>query len=48
MRDRTDRDVLKLLREETTLLVLMVRVHNQEWQEAWEEKNKLFWEEATE
>jgi len=30
-----DRALLKLLREETTLLVLMVRVANQERQEAW-------------
>ena len=31
-----DRQLLKLLRDETTLLVLMVRVRNQERQEAWE------------
>lgn len=30
------RETLKLLREETTLLVLMVRVANQEKREAWE------------
>ena len=33
------RDVLKLLREETTLLVLMVRVAVQEKREAWEEEH---------
>lgn len=32
----TDRALLKLLREETTLLVLMVRVANQERREEWE------------
>ena len=31
-----DRALLKLLREETTLLVLMVRVANQERREGWE------------
>lgn len=31
-----DRALLKLLREETTLLVLMVRVANQERREEWE------------
>ena len=30
------KDMLRLLREETTLLVLMVRVANQERREAWE------------
>jgi hypothetical protein len=33
-----DKDLLKLLRDETKLLVLMVRVRNQERQEEWEEK----------
>jgi hypothetical protein len=33
-----DRALLKLLREETTLLVLMVRVANQERKEEWEAK----------
>jgi hypothetical protein len=31
-----DKTLLKLMREETTLLVLMVRVRNQERREAWE------------
>jgi hypothetical protein len=31
-----DRALLKLMRDETTLLVLMVRVANQERREAWE------------
>ena len=33
-----DRDLLKLMREETTLVVLMVRVANQERQEQWKAK----------
>ena len=33
-----DRELLKLLRDETTLLVLMVRVRNQERKEEWEAK----------
>jgi hypothetical protein len=33
------RVMLKLLREETTLLVLMVRVANQERREAWESEH---------
>jgi hypothetical protein len=37
LRDRTDREVLKMLREETTLLVLMVRVRNEKRKEKWEE-----------
>ena len=35
-----DRQTLKLLREETTLLVLMVRVANQERREEWENRKK--------
>lgn len=35
-----DRQTLKLLREETTLLVLMVRVANQERREEWENRTK--------
>lgn len=35
-----DRALLKLLREETTLLVLMVRVANQERQEVWKKKQE--------
>jgi hypothetical protein len=31
-----DREILKLLRDETVLIVLMVRVDNQERREAWE------------
>jgi hypothetical protein len=34
-----DRQLLKLLRDETTLLVLMVRVANQERREAWAAEN---------
>jgi hypothetical protein len=37
LRDCTDREVLKMLREETTLLVLMVRVRNEKRKEKWEE-----------
>ena len=33
-----DRELLKLMREETTLLVLMVRVRTQERREAWKER----------
>lgn len=33
-----DRELLKLLRDETALLVLMVRLRNQERKEAWEAK----------
>lgn len=40
MRDQTDREVLKMLREETTLLVLMVRVRNEDRKEKWEKKLK--------
>jgi len=32
--------MLKMLREETTLLVLMVRVDNEERKSAWNEKQK--------
>lgn len=35
----SDRHFLKLLREETTLLVLMVRVANQDRQEEWERQH---------
>lgn len=35
-----DREMLKLMREQTTLLVLMVRVQNQEIREEWKEKMK--------
>lgn len=38
--DANDRAVLKMLREETTLLVLMVRVDNQESRAKWEEENQ--------
>jgi len=31
-----DREILKILRDETTLLVLMVRVDNQEKRDEWE------------
>jgi hypothetical protein len=34
-----DRLLLRLLREETTLLILMVRVANQERRAEWEELN---------
>lgn len=33
-----DRELLKLMRDETTLLVLMVRVRNEERREEWEAK----------
>lgn len=33
-----DRELLKLLRDETTVLVLMVRLRNQERKEAYEER----------
>lgn len=36
----SDRALLKLYRDETTLLVLMVRVRNQERREAWEAKQE--------
>ena len=39
------RTMLKLLREETTLLVLMVRVANQERREAWEREHPELMEE---
>jgi hypothetical protein len=32
-----DRELLKLMRDETTLVVLMVRIANQERQEEWRE-----------
>lgn len=35
-----DKALLKLYRDETTLIVLMVRVRNQERREAWETKQK--------
>lgn len=35
-----DRPLLKLYRDETTLIVLMVRVRNQKRREAWEEKQR--------
>jgi len=35
-----DRKTLKLLREETTLLVLMVRIENQERQAEWERRKQ--------
>jgi hypothetical protein len=31
-----DREILKILRDETTLIVLMVRVNNQEKRDEWE------------
>jgi len=36
LREGDDRTMLKLMREETTLLVLMVRLRNQERREQWE------------
>lgn len=36
LREGNDRTMLKLMREETTLLVLMVRLRNQERRERWE------------
>jgi len=36
LREGSDRAMLKLMREETTLLVLMVRLWNQERREEWE------------
>ena len=33
-----DKTLLKLMREETTLLVLMVRIRNQQRKEVWEKK----------
>lgn len=36
LREGSDRTLLKLMREETTLLVLMVRLWNQERRERWE------------
>jgi hypothetical protein len=41
-----DRAILKLLREETTLIVLMVRVANQERREEWDEEWKLLHQET--
>lgn len=38
LRSGQDRELLKLMREETTLLVLMVRIRQQEVREAWEER----------
>jgi hypothetical protein len=38
LRTANDREMLKLMREQTTLLVLMVRVDNQERREEWEAK----------
>ena len=35
-----DRAILKLLRDETVLVVLMVRVANQEERDEWEEKHE--------
>lgn len=35
-----DKSLLELFRDETTLIVLMVRVRNQERREAWEERQK--------
>lgn len=43
-----DRALLKLLRDETTLLVLMVRVANQKRREQWEAENPDEWEETDE
>lgn len=40
LRTADDRVMLKLLREETTLLVLMVRVDNEEKRAEWEAKQK--------
>lgn len=38
LREGNDKALLKLMREETTLLVLMVRLWNQERREEWEAK----------
>ena len=35
-----DREILKLMREETALLVLMVRVQNDERRKQWEEEDR--------
>jgi hypothetical protein len=35
-----DRDLLKVMRDETTLVVLMVRVENQERRREWEAKEE--------
>ena len=40
LQTKHDREMLKLMREQTTLLVLMVRVQNQEIREEWREKMK--------
>ncbi len=40
MRTVDDRDVLKLLREQTTYLVLLVRIDNQASREEWLESHK--------
>jgi hypothetical protein len=42
-----DQKLLKLMRDETTLLVLMVRVANQERREAWEAERPDEWREET-
>lgn len=36
-----DKAILKLMRDETTLLVLMIRVRNQERREVWEAKRAM-------
>ena len=40
LKSADDRAMLKMLREETTLLVLMVRVDNEEKRNEWAEKHK--------
>lgn len=40
LRDANDRSMLKMFREETTLLVLMVRVDNEEKRAEWIESQK--------
>jgi len=48
LREGADRTMLKLMREETTLLVLMVRLRNQERREQWETEQAEREQEATE
>jgi hypothetical protein len=38
-----DRELLKMLREDTTLLVLLVRVANEERKEEWKKKKEAQW-----
>lgn len=41
LKELPERETLRLLREETTLLVLMVRVANQERRDEWAERMKV-------